>query len=160
MNDVGMTKDNDHSSGADRQDDALRVRAYVAREPVHPSITPSQIDQLVERFYADVWADQRLGPMFAARIDDRPGHLSKMKRFWSSVLLKTGAYHGRPIPAHMPLAAAVKDPDFVQWLALFERACLRAFAPEAVPIVMEITTRIAQTIWSAMTLKTPRPFPF
>jgi hemoglobin len=48
------------------------------RRPLHPSITELQIDALVETFYAAIWADQRLGPIFAAHIADREKHLETM----------------------------------------------------------------------------------
>lgn len=141
-------------------DDELSVRPNIPRVPMHPSITEAQISDLVDHFYDDIWSDPRLGPIFAARISDRAAHLAKMKRFWSAVLLKTGAYRGRPIPAHMPMAEQVEDPDFDRWLGLFAMACERTFEREAVPVVLEIATRIARTIWSAMHLNAPRPVPF
>jgi hemoglobin len=150
----------DKNAVRDERGRTIVIRPDVPREPMHPSITEAQIDQLVERFYRDAWDHERLGPLFAARVADRPAHLAKMKRFWSSVLLKTGAYRGRPIPAHMPMKDVVDDPDFTAWLGLFERACRQTFEPDAVPVVTEIATRIARTIWSAMTLHAPRPVPF
>lgn len=127
----------------------LRVRADIVRHPVHVSITEAQISNLVETFYDDIWADPRLGPIFSARIAERPAHLAKMKRFWSSVLLKTGVYTGRPMPAHVKLSE-VQEADFAIWLGLFRRAADQAFEPDAAPLVIETAERIARSFWLAM----------
>ena len=80
----------------------LRVAPHLRRLPAHPSITPGQISDLVERFYGRVRNDERLGPIFEARVQGEWGpHLAKMKGFWRSVLLKTGEYKGRPVPVHV-----------------------------------------------------------
>ncbi len=127
----------------------LRVRSDIVRHPVHPSITEAQIAHLVDTFYDAVWADPRLGPIFAGRIPDRPAHLTKMKTFWSSVLLKTGRYHGRPMPAHMKLDE-VAESDFAIWLGHFRKAAAEAFEPEAAARVIETAERIARSFWLAM----------
>ncbi len=127
----------------------LVVRPAVDRHPVHGSITEEQIGRLVDSFYAEVWADPVLGPIFSSRINKREAHLAKMKDFWSSVLLHTGRYKGRPMPAHVKLSE-VQEADFARWLRLFEISAREAFSPEAVPLVMEIAQRIAQSFWLAM----------
>lgn len=127
----------------------LRVRADIVRHPVHSSITEAQISDLVETFYDAVWADPRLGPIFAGRVADRPAHLAKMKAFWSSVLLKTGNYHGRPMPAHMKLNE-VAEGDFAIWIGHFQTAARAVFEPEAAVLVIETAKRIAGSIWIAM----------
>lgn len=127
----------------------LVVRPAVERHPVHGSITEEQIGRLVDRFYADVWEDPVLGPIFSSRIQERDLHLAKMKDFWSSVLLHTGRYKGRPMPAHVKLSE-VQENDFGRWLRLFEKSAREVFAPEVVPLVMEKAQRIAQSFWLAM----------
>ena len=131
------------------RDEFLRVRADIVRTPLHPSITEAQISDLVDTFYDAVWADDRLGPIFAGRIADRPAHLAKMKRFWSSVMLKTGSYSGRPMPVHMKLSE-VQENDFVVWLSLFRKAARSSFETAAVPLVIETAERIARSFWLAM----------
>jgi len=127
----------------------LTVRAAVDRVAVHETITESQISRLVEAFYADVWADERLGPIFSARVADRNAHLIKMKTFWSSVLLKTGRYKGRPMPAHVKLSE-VEEQDFERWLGLFRKAVTAELDHAAVEPVMNVARRIAQSFWLAM----------
>ncbi|MEL6372931.1 MAG: group III truncated hemoglobin [Pseudomonadota bacterium] len=119
------------------------------RAPAHASITEAQIAALVDTFYDQVWSDPRLGPIFSAHIDDRPAHLATMKRFWSSVLLKTGTYKGRPVPAHIKLAE-VQDGDFEIWLGLFREACEKTFAPEPAAVVICTAKTIARSLWLAM----------
>ena len=63
------------------------------------------IRRLVHGFYDRVRADTELGPIFAERIADGdwPAHLERLVAFWSSVMLLSGGYHGRPMQAHAPL---------------------------------------------------------
>ena len=67
----------------------------------HLQVDRAFIGRLVRAFYARVRKDERLGPIFERHIaDDWEPHLEKMTDFWCSVILKTGAYQGRPVPAH------------------------------------------------------------
>ena len=49
------------------------VSPGTARTPAHPSITPEQISQLVDRFYQRARADDRLGPIFESRLNGEWG---------------------------------------------------------------------------------------
>ncbi|WP_208976531.1 group III truncated hemoglobin [Polycladidibacter hongkongensis] len=120
-----------------------------ARTPLDETITPQQINELVECFYAKVRAHPSLGPVFAETIQDdwRP-HLQKMKHFWASVLLKTGTYKGKPVPAHAKLQALAPE-HFDEWMDLFATEVERIFAPSARPKVMAVAQRIAQSLWLA-----------
>jgi hemoglobin len=130
-------------------DAADQMRRAMLRLPLHDSITEAHVDALVETFYSRIWVDERLGPIFAAHITDRPKHLATMKRFWSSVLLKTGDYKGRPVPTHMRLTEVV-DTDFPRWLAYFRAAASETFDAAAAPLVIDAAERIAQSLWFAM----------
>jgi len=93
--------------------------APAARHRVHPDIDEALIDTMVETFYEKIRNDAQLGPIFNTRIDGRwPEHLAKMKDFWSSLMLTTGRYKGRPMQAHMRMSE-VKPEDFARWLELF-----------------------------------------
>ena len=133
----------------------LRVRPVSWRQPAHPNISADQIERLVDEFYGRVRADSRLGPIFDSRIqsDDWQVHLSKMKSFWRSVLLRTGEYHGKPVPAHAQLSDVVTD-DFRIWLALFRKTAAEIFAPEPMAVVVETAERIASSLWLAMNAHT------
>lgn len=144
--------------GRDGAGGSAEPRVNVLRQPVHPSITEEQISYLVDTFYDKVWAEERLGPIFIARIADRDAHLAKMKDFWSSVLLRTGRFHGRPMPKHVALTEVVEN-DFQRWLGLFRPVARESFTPEAAELVIEAAERIAQSFWLAMfgNITTPPP---
>ena len=80
--------------------------------------TEADIIQLVDAFYARVNADALLRPIFndVAQVD-WASHLPTMYDFWSSVLLGTSRYKGRPMAKHFPLP--IKAAHFQQWLVLF-----------------------------------------
>ncbi|QLP97901.1 MAG: group III truncated hemoglobin [Rhodoblastus sp.] len=64
--------------------------------------------------------------------------------FWSSVLLMTGAYKGKPVPAHRPLRLG--DPHFLRWLAIFRGVVGRVCTPEAAELFMDRASRIADSL--------------
>lgn len=97
----------------------------------HDGVDRASIGKLVRAFYAKVRNDERLGPIFAREITgDWEPHLEKMTDFWCSVILKSGDYHGRPVPAHLKLGD-VTEADFDIWLALFRETASEVFAPES-----------------------------
>lgn len=87
------------------------------------------IEKLVHAFYARIRADAVLGPIFTARVADWDRHLAQMCAFWSSVMLQTGRYFGRPMPAHVQLP--VDAAHFDHWLDLFEQTAHQVCGPEA-----------------------------
>nr|WP_306265340.1 group III truncated hemoglobin [Pararhizobium sp. IMCC3301] len=120
------------------------------RQPAHESITPEQISLLVDRFYDRVRSDRELSPLFVRHMSrDWPGHLSSMKAFWRSVLLRTGEYKGKPVPAHARMQD-VSTENFVRWLELFGATVREVFAPPAQPVVIAAAERIATSLWLAM----------
>ena len=88
------------------------------RGPLAPDIDEALIERVVRGFYARVREDDMLGPVFDDVIEDWEPHLRTMMDFWSSVLMMTGRYHGRPMPKHMRLP--IGRNHFLRWLALFE----------------------------------------
>ena len=87
----------------------------------------ADIIRLVDAFYARVNADALLRPVFndVAQVD-WTAHLPKMYDFWSSVLLGTSRYKGRPFAKHFPLP--IQAAHFQQWLALFNASVDALFA--------------------------------
>lgn len=81
-------------------------------------MSDAYLSQMVERFYLKVQADAMLGPIFAERIKDWPHHLSLMKRFWRSIMLKTGEFSGNPMMKHIAIPR-IDDAEFSRWLQLF-----------------------------------------
>ena len=87
--------------------------------PLLPDLeTEADIVRLVDTFYNRVNEDALLRPIFndVAQVD-WAHHLPTMYDFWSSVLLGTSRYKGRPMARHFPLP--IKAAHFQQWLALF-----------------------------------------
>lgn len=86
----------------------------------HPAINEDNIGQLVDAFYARIRTDLILGPVFEGKIalDAWPRHLATMKRFWSSVMLGSGAYSGNPVGVHRGVPGLERT-MFAHWLALF-----------------------------------------
>ncbi|ALW85117.1 sec-independent protein translocase TatC [Hymenobacter sedentarius] len=89
--------------------------------------TEADIVKLVDTFYARVNEDALLRPVFndVAQVDWAT-HLPTMYDFWSSVLLGTSRYKGRPFAKHFPLP--INSAHFQQWLALFHASVDELFA--------------------------------
>lgn len=99
--------------------DAIRARAEAGMAAI--GITPDLIDELVETFYTRIRSHETLGPVFEARLQGRWGdHLGKMKRFWSAIAFKNGAYGGKPVQAHMDVSG-MQEKLFADWLSLFQQ---------------------------------------
>ena len=130
---------------------ARERRAELQRKARAIGIDEAYISRLVDTFYQNVRADERLGPIFDDVIQDRWNyHLPRMKDFWASVALHAGVYSGQPVPAHMKLTH-VEQSDFQIWLRLF-RETLEQTAPtlEAIDYFMERAHRIAESLQLAM----------
>jgi len=113
---------------------------------MHDTIDESALHQLVERFYARVRADDRIGPLFNEAIDDWPGHLDKLQSFWSSVMLTSGRYKGRPLPAHIRHSDRISPPAFERWLALWKQTTDELFEPAAAAALQDKAARIAESL--------------
>lgn len=121
------------------------------REP-HPKapgvaagITEPMIRELVHRFYAEVRRDLLLGPIFNSRIEDWDQHLEKLCAFWSSVVLMTGRYKGRPMPVHMAIGE-IAPAHFARWLALFETTARAVCPAPAADVFVERSRHIARSL--------------
>lgn len=105
-----------------------RRAQIVAQIKADTGIDEAMIERLVRGFYARVRDDELIGPIFAARISDWEPHLQRMCQFWSSVALRSGIYHGQPMPKHLPLPVEARH--FDRWLDLF-RASAHELCPAA-----------------------------
>ena len=104
-----------------------------------------QIEDLVATFYARIRKDPELGPIFERAIgDDWTPHLKTMCNFWSSVMLTSGKYKGRPIPAHIKIAE-IEPKHFAHWLNLFSATAHELFAPPLAEAFVERAKRIAES---------------
>lgn len=117
------------------------------------------LNQLVDAFYARVRADDVLGPVFNGAIDDWPAHLTKLKAFWSSVMLTTGRYKGQPVPAHMKHRHAITPDMFDRWLALWRQVTDELMEPAAARALQDKARRIAGSLQLAMYFRLPSAVP-
>ena len=113
--------------------------------------TPEGLDEamiraVVDRFYADARRDPVIGPVFNRVIAPEawPQHLSTIADFWSSMLLGTGRYAGRPMPKHMAIPD-LSDAHFMRWLALFRRTVDDLCPPEIAAVFIERSERIGNS---------------
>jgi len=122
-----------------------------------PFPTESQIEDLVAAFYARIRKHPTLGPVFERVIGaDWTPHLKVMCDFWSSVMLTTGRYKGRPIPAHVKISG-VEPKHFAEWLALFEATAKDLFSPELAASFVEKAQRIAESLKLGFAFHSPTP---
>ncbi len=113
---------------------------------VPDGVDEAGIHRLVHGFYDAVRQDDLIGPVFGRAIADDawPVHLAKMCDFWSSVLLKTRRYEGRPLAPHLRLPD-LSDAHFARWLSLFAETARNTFDAEAAAIVIAYAERIANS---------------
>lgn len=146
---------------SERQGDEPRVASarpeMTAALMARTGLDEGLLEELVHRFYAKVRADEVLGPIFAARIEDWGPHLERMTAFWSSVALMTGRYHGSPVSAHAGLP--VGWAHFERWLGLFGETAREVCPPEGAALLVERAGRIGQSLWMAIEDATPGGVP-
>lgn len=123
---------------------AARRAAIVEQIRAETGIDEVMIARLVDGFYDRVRLDPLIGPVFNDRIADWGPHLEQMKLFWSSVALMSGAYHGRPMPKHLPLPVDARH--FDRWLELFEATARDLCPPAAADHFIERARRIAESL--------------
>ncbi len=114
-------------------------------------LTEEMIETLVRTFYKRIQNHKILGPIFAGVIDgDWEPHLQKMCLFWSSVMLKTGAYDGRPMVVHKRVAEQANPPlhaeHFDEWLDLFRQTSNDIFDKELADHFIDKAERIAESL--------------
>jgi hemoglobin len=110
------------------------------------AVTEQEIARLVPAFYAKVRQDALLGPIFNAAIDNWPQHLEKLQDFWSSVMLTSGRYKGRPMIAHVKHEQHMTREAFERWLQLWRETGQELLAPEAAAAFQDRAGRIAESL--------------
>ena len=135
---------------ADQQGDSATRRgtmrvSLVDRQP-HPELDEDKIVEVVDTFYRAVRADDVLAPVFNAIIAEEqwPHHLGRMYDFWSSLLLGTRRYDGRPLPKHLAIPG-LGDQHFARWLGLFRQTVEAVCSPEVALVFIEYAERIAHS---------------
>jgi hemoglobin len=109
-------------------------------------ITEERLSILVELFYGRVRRDPLIGPVFNGAIHDWPEHLDKLQAFWSSVMLTSGRYKGRPLPAHVKHGDSITPQAFERWLQLWGEATAEVMPPAAAAAMQKKAARIAESL--------------
>lgn len=104
------------------------------------------IREVVDRFYGRARDDEVIGPIFRRVVPDErwQAHLDTIVDFWSSSLLGTRRYEGRPLPKHFAIAE-LDDPHFQRWLALFRQTVEELCPPDVAALFVERSERIASS---------------
>ncbi len=113
---------------------------------VPDALDEQMIRDVVHGFYGAIRSDDLLGPIFNGVIAPEawPVHLAKMCDFWSSTLLRTSRYDGRPLPPHLRIDE-LGEAHFRRWLTLF-RATVRQTCPaDVADLFMDRAVRIAHS---------------
>ncbi|MGM5026943.1 group III truncated hemoglobin [Tardiphaga sp. 862_B3_N4_1] len=108
-----------------------------------PSLNEENIARLVQTFYGRAREDDLLGPIFNSAVTDWDHHIAQISDFWSSMMLKTGRYNGRPMRPHLVLP--LKGEHFDRWLLLFEQTAREIFPAEVTEAFMIRARRIADS---------------
>ena len=120
---------------------------------VPPELDEAMVAAVVSAFYTRARQDNIIGPVFnrVVAADHWPEHIQTITDFWSSMLLGTRRYMGRPMPKHIAIPE-LSDAHFQRWLTLFrqtaEELCpphfAAMFADRAERISFNFRVRIAQ----------------
>jgi hemoglobin len=112
-------------------------------------VSEAEIAGLVAAFYERVRAHPTLAPIFAAAIGEGEAewaaHEEKLCRFWSSLMRRSGAYHGDPYGAHLRLPG-LTPAMFGEWLALFEACAAETLPPETAQAFNDRAARVARSL--------------
>ena len=101
------------------------------------------IRAVVEGFYEKVRTDDLLAPVFGPRLEGHwDAHLDTMVDFWSSVLLTTKRYRGRPLIVHAELGEITPE-MWSRWLQLFGETCRERTAPPVAALFLQRAEQIA-----------------
>jgi hemoglobin len=119
-------------------------RAALSREVMEQTgLDPAVIERFVRAFYGAARTDPLLASAFAG-VADWEKHIATITRFWCSVALMTGGYHGQPMQAHAHLA--LTPAHFARWLALFEQVATACLTPAGAGHMLDRARRIARSL--------------
>lgn len=113
-------------------------------DPTHASqtVTEADIRRLVVAFYDSARTDEVIGPIFDREVQDWDAHFDRMCDFWSSAVLKTGRYSGRPGMKHFGLGLS---PDhFDRWLGRWEHAATAQLGDQRAAPFIDMGRRMAR----------------
>jgi hemoglobin len=120
-----------------------------------PEITEAAIETMVRTFYGKARQDPLIGPVFENAVHDWEAHFPTMFAFWSSVLLGTRGYDGRPMPVHMRLP--IEAPMFDRWLMLWSETAAELFAPGPAVLLRTKAETIARSLKLGLFFRPEQP---
>jgi hemoglobin len=111
-------------------------------------ISEEAIARLVATFYARARQDEVIGPIFNSAVADWDHHIANITDFWSSLVLRSGRYQGRPMRPHFMLG--LEPQHFDRWLALFESTAVDQFGDQTAQLFISRARRIADSFEMAI----------
>ena len=108
--------------------------------------TRSDIEKMVNIFYAKALKDELLSPFFKNLNFEK--HLTKMIDFWAFVLLDEVGYSTNVTEKHLQMA--LKKEHFTQWLNLFNETISENWNGDKAALAKERANLIGWTIESKM----------
>jgi hemoglobin len=126
-----------HPEGPERR---AAISAEISRRT---GLEEAVLEDFLRAFYGAARADALLGPAFAG-VADWEHHIATITRFWCSVALMAGGYHGQPMQAHAHLA--LRPEHFVRWLEIFERVARARLTHEGAEHMLDRARRIARSL--------------
>jgi len=117
-------------------------------DTVLPDLTEEDVAALVDRFYARVRADERLGAIFSGAIKDWDAHLGVMRDFWSAALRGTDRYRGCVMSPHFGLPMKASDLD--RFLELFRPTAREALPPASAERAIAVADSVIQVLRRAV----------
>ena len=131
---------------------SINQRIAAARLHATGRLIPDGLDEamvrvVVDDFYRKARQDAVIGPIFNRVIPDPewPAHLDKIASFWSSMLLGTGTYSGRPMPKHLAIGD-LADRHFERWLNLFKQTVDEKCPPAVAALFVDRAERVAHSM--------------
>jgi hemoglobin len=112
-------------------------------------INKIQIERFVKDFYIKVDKDDLLSPIFNDLASvNWIEHIPKLIKFWNSIMLKTGEYHGNAYQKHISISKKtyIDDLHFKRWLHLFEKQAHQHFNDLAAKDIILKATNIANSL--------------
>ena len=123
--------------------DPMTEPANPAIHTFHPDLTEANIARLVATFYGRAREDDLIGPIFNVQVKDWDHHIAQISDFWSSMVLRTGRYNGRPMRPHLMLP--LRGEHFDRWLLLFEKTAREIFEGDLAEAFIIRARRIADS---------------
>lgn len=122
----------------------------------------TDVNLLVNSFYANIRKDDLLGPIFNDQIpeDHWPAHLEKLTDFWMTNLFGIPAFKGNPTQAHRDLDKkhhySIEQNHFGKWLQLWFTTIESLFEGEIADRAKNAARKMATGQYLAMWNQRPK----